>query len=60
MNMAIENNNAQITFEELGMISGGGYRVIGVPFMLGPVFPELREIPKKNDEPRDGGATGSW
>lgn len=54
-------NNAQITFDELDMITGGGYRAIGVPFMLGPVFPELRDYPKKDDDkPRDGGATGSW
>ena len=60
MNMAIENNNAQITFEELGMISGGGYHTIGDPFLLGPYNPILKDYPKKDDERKDGGATGSW
>jgi hypothetical protein len=54
-------NNAQITFDELDMITGGGCHTIGVPFLLGPVFPELREVPQKNDDkPKDGGATYTW
>jgi hypothetical protein len=57
------NNNVQITFEELDMISGGETETCTIifPFVRRHrVNPLLRDYYKKKDEPKDGGATGSW
>ena len=52
-------NKVQLSSEELKNVSGGFYGIGGPLF---PNVPRPIDIPDitRDDEPKDGGATGSW
>ena len=58
-----ENNNKQVTSEELETVKGGiGLNVCNVPRRPWDKKRKKFYLPEDvpDDEPKDGGATGSW